>query len=134
MSSPIVRKGKVVGFSDAWFAERKFPVDMAGFAFHTDLLLKTSARMPYRAGHEEDLFLRALGVGFEDIEPKAADCTQVLVWHTQTVSTKVPTVRLDGLRDTTVPQLLADLEQQGVIKLSSGGKKLKVCLKEGCHT
>ena len=43
-----------------------FPNDMAGFAFHTDLLLKTSAWMPYKVGHEEDLFLWGLGIGFAE--------------------------------------------------------------------
>ena len=42
---------------------------MAGFAFHTDLLLKTSAWMPYKVGHEEDLFLWELGLGFALAEP-----------------------------------------------------------------
>ena len=32
ITSPIVKDGKVIGFSDDWFASRAFPVDMAGFA------------------------------------------------------------------------------------------------------
>lgn len=40
VSSPIVKNGKVTGFYDGWIANRKFPVDMAGFGFSVDLLMK----------------------------------------------------------------------------------------------
>ena len=92
LSGPIVRKGKVIGFSDPWFESRKFPVDMAGFAVSTELIKKHKPKMAYKAGHEEDLFLRALNVSFQDIEPLARDCTEVLVWHTQTIKEKAPKV------------------------------------------
>ena len=49
--------------------------------------------MAYRAGHEEDLFLKSLNVTFQDIEPLAKDCTEVLVWHTQTIKEKAPKVQ-----------------------------------------
>ena len=40
VSTPIVKDGRVTGFYDGWIANRKYPVDMAGFAFSVDLLLK----------------------------------------------------------------------------------------------
>lgn len=71
-------QGKVVGFYDSWPAKRKFPVDMAGFAVNVQYLLKfPNATMPFRAGYEEDRFLRSLGVTLDMIEPKAESCTQV---------------------------------------------------------
>ena len=33
----IVQDDRVVGFSDAWFAKRKFPVDIAGFAININI-------------------------------------------------------------------------------------------------
>merc|ERR1719350_2123543 len=89
ISSPLVVQGKVVGFSDDWFAQRKFPVDMAGFAVSLPFLKTRNAKahqaMPYKAGYEEDMFLQNLSIQLEDIEPLAAGCTEVLVWHTKTV-------------------------------------------------
>jgi beta-1,3-glucuronyltransferase len=71
-------QGKVVGFFDSGPSKRKFPVDMAGFAVNVEFLLThPNATMPYKAGYEEDHFLRSLGLTLEDIEPKADSCTQV---------------------------------------------------------
>ena len=69
VSSPIVRSGKIVGFFDGWIANRKFPVDMAGFAVSVQTLKKVQAKlgkleMPFTPGYEEDGFLRQL-----EIEP-----------------------------------------------------------------
>ena len=33
--------------------------------------------MPYRAGYEEDGFLKALGVAVDDLHPLADECSQV---------------------------------------------------------
>jgi beta-1,3-glucuronyltransferase len=38
VSSPILKDGKVIGFTDDWFAQRKWPVDMAGFAVNLQFL------------------------------------------------------------------------------------------------
>ncbi len=85
----------MVGFTDPWISARTFPVDMAGFAVAVDLIQEKEEegeegkrrrrRMPYKAGYEEDLFLQSLGVAPGEAEPLAANCTEVLVWHTQTV-------------------------------------------------
>ena len=86
LSSPVVKNGKFSGFYDGWVAGRKFPVDMAGFAVNVKFLLeRPNASMPYRAGYEEDGFLKSLAP-FEpkEIELLADNCTKILAWHTQT--------------------------------------------------
>ncbi|XP_015599315.1 galactosylgalactosylxylosylprotein 3-beta-glucuronosyltransferase P isoform X2 [Cephus cinctus] len=96
LSSPIVKNGKFTGFYDGWIAGRKFPVDMAGFAVNVKFLLeRPSATMPFRAGFEEDGFLRSLAP-FEprDIELLADNCTRILAWHTQTKKNE-PSAPLD---------------------------------------
>lgn len=51
---------------------------MAGFAVNIEFLLKHPlAQMPYKAGSEEDHFLRSLKLEYKDIEPKANLCTEV---------------------------------------------------------
>lgn len=53
---------------------------MAGFAVNIEYFLKhPEASMPYKAGYEEDHFLRSLNISLDDIEPKADGCTQVCV-------------------------------------------------------
>jgi beta-1,3-glucuronyltransferase len=96
LSSPVVVNGTFVGFYDGWVAGRKFPVDMAGFAVSVEFLLqRPKALMPYKAGFEEDGFLKSLSP-FEpnEIELKANNCTEVLVWHTQTKKNE-PSAALD---------------------------------------
>ncbi|CAG0899398.1 unnamed protein product [Darwinula stevensoni] len=85
VSSPVVIDGRVIGFYDGWIEGRKFPVDMAGFAVGIPFFLsKVDAEMPYRAGFEEDGFLRSLEISVDDVEPKADNCTKIYVWHTRT--------------------------------------------------
>lgn len=96
LSSPILRNGKFVGFYDGWIAGRKFPVDMAGFAVSVKFLLqRPNATMPFKAGYEEDGFLKSLAP-FEpkEIEFLADNCTRVLAWHTQTKKNE-PSAPLD---------------------------------------
>ncbi|XP_076243825.1 glucuronyltransferase P isoform X2 [Calliopsis andreniformis] len=96
LSSPIIKKGKFIGFYDGWIAGRKFPVDMAGFAVNVKFLLqRPNATMPFKAGYEEDGFLKSL-TPFEpkDIEFLADNCTKVLAWHTQTKKNE-PSAPLD---------------------------------------
>lgn len=79
VSSPVIKNGSFVGFYDGWIANRKFPVDMAGFAVSVKFLLqRPKASMPFKPGYEEDGFLKSL----EPFEPKeiellAANCTKV---------------------------------------------------------
>lgn len=96
LSSPILKNGKFAGFYDGWVAGRKFPVDMAGFAVNVKFLhQRPNASMPFRAGYEEDGFLKSLAP-FEPREAQllADNCTKVLAWHTQTKKNE-PSATLD---------------------------------------
>lgn len=83
ISSPVVsRDGHVTGFHDAY--DRRFAVDMAGFAVNLQLVLSSKEpQMPYKLGRLETAFLESLGVALKDLEPLANNCTEVLVWHTK---------------------------------------------------
>ncbi|OAD54766.1 Galactosylgalactosylxylosylprotein 3-beta-glucuronosyltransferase P [Eufriesea mexicana] len=96
LSTPIIKNDKFIGFYDGWIAGRKFPVDMAGFAVSVKFLLqRPNAAMPFKAGYEEDGFLKSLAP-FEpkEIEFLADNCTRVLAWHTQTKKNE-PSAPLD---------------------------------------
>lgn len=85
----------MVGFLDSWVAGRRWPVDMAGFAVSLSYLAQhPNANMPFKAGYEEDYFLRSIGTTLDMIEPKANNCTEILVWHTQTKNHKEAEVKL----------------------------------------
>uniref|UniRef100_A0A8B9MV68 Galactosylgalactosylxylosylprotein 3-beta-glucuronosyltransferase n=1 Tax=Accipiter nisus TaxID=211598 RepID=A0A8B9MV68_9AVES len=88
---PLVVGGRVVGFHTAWKPERPFPLDMAGFAVGLPLLLaRPAARFDPQAerGYLESSLLGGL-VSPAELEPKADNCTQVLVWHTRTEKPKL---------------------------------------------
>uniref|UniRef100_A0A0A1XJ63 Galactosylgalactosylxylosylprotein 3-beta-glucuronosyltransferase n=1 Tax=Zeugodacus cucurbitae TaxID=28588 RepID=A0A0A1XJ63_ZEUCU len=86
VSTPIIRDGKITGFYDGWIGGRKFPVDMAGFAVSVKFLHeRPKAKMPFKAGYEEDGFLKSLApLNTTEIELLASNCTEILTWHTQT--------------------------------------------------
>jgi len=115
------------------FAQRKFPVDMAGFAINVHFLLernKDAARaMPYKAGYEEDLFLQSLNLSLADISPLASNCTEVLVWHTKTLKEKVPSLSQGSHHShTQLQSLINNLQLNGMAALkSSSSKQLKTC-------
>ncbi|XP_061200431.1 galactosylgalactosylxylosylprotein 3-beta-glucuronosyltransferase 3 [Neopsephotus bourkii] len=91
LERPLVSGGRVVGFHTGWKPERPFPMDMAGFAVALPLLLaRPEARFDPRAerGYLESSLLGAL-VSPAQLEPKAGNCTQVLVWHTRTEKPKL---------------------------------------------
>ncbi|KAF2354301.1 Glycosyl transferase family 43 [Trinorchestia longiramus] len=97
VSSPIVRDGKVMGFYDGWMANRKFPVDMAGFAVNVQFFLsKPNADMPFEPGREETKFLESLSITQDDIEVLANGATKILVWHTKTIRHKKAAKRMDA--------------------------------------
>lgn len=136
VSSPVVVGGKVKGFTDDWFAQRKFPVDMAGFAVSLPFLRERNKAgwlaMPYKAGYEEDLFLQNLSLTLEDIQPLANQCTEVLVWHTKTLKEKASSLRVspsDSLAaGSNLPGLLQEAAAQGIATLKrAGAKGLKTC-------
>jgi len=135
VSTPIVKNGKAVGFSDDWFAQRKFPVDMAGFAINIDFMRKRNPKadvaMPYKAGYEEDFFLQNLHIKLEDIEPMANQCTEILVWHTKTVKGKKANLLLEEDENefhSNLKKLLKFVSFNGMGDIhNTDGKKMKTC-------
>ncbi|XP_037091902.1 uncharacterized protein LOC119112041 isoform X2 [Pollicipes pollicipes] len=108
LSTPVVENGVLTGFYDGWTGGRTFPMDMAGFAVSVEVLLQhPKAAMPFKAGYEEDGFLKSLGLKKEDLEPLADNCTKIMVWHTQTKQPRVPfsTVNLQKYRNTNLEVL-----------------------------
>lgn len=89
--SPVVQGGKVVRFHTGWKPSRPFPIDMAGFAVSLRLVLANpdacfDGEAPM--GFLESSFLQGL-VTMDELEPKADNCTKVLVWHTRTEKPKM---------------------------------------------
>ncbi|KFW73578.1 Galactosylgalactosylxylosylprotein 3-beta-glucuronosyltransferase 2, partial [Pygoscelis adeliae] len=99
---PVVENGKVVGWYTGWRADRPFAIDMAGkfflTFFPTPLSLQGFAvslqvilshpkavfkRRGSQPGMQESDFLKQITT-VEELEPKANNCTKVLVWHTRT--------------------------------------------------
>uniref|UniRef100_A0A6A7G4T9 Galactosylgalactosylxylosylprotein 3-beta-glucuronosyltransferase n=2 Tax=Hirondellea gigas TaxID=1518452 RepID=A0A6A7G4T9_9CRUS len=112
LSSPILRHGRFLGWYDGYLAGRKFAVDMAGFATNIEFLIKVGdVSMPYRAGGEEEGYLKSLHISYSDIEFKANDCTKIYVWHTRTSSpSKGSRMVMHSLYDTTnIRKLQADI-------------------------
>ncbi|XP_003745152.1 galactosylgalactosylxylosylprotein 3-beta-glucuronosyltransferase sqv-8-like [Galendromus occidentalis] len=85
VSTPIVhRNGSLLGFHDNFYKERIYPIDMAGFAVNTDLILNSTAEFERKTGYLEDHFLRDLQFHNGEIEFLADNCTRILVWHVRT--------------------------------------------------
>ena len=110
VSTPIVQDDQLLGFYLGWEGNRKFPLDMAGFAFTLSHYRKVCqygmVSMPYIKGYEEDGFLKQLQVSRQSMEILTPDkvkytstkiCIldliiefifQILVWHTRTSKTE----------------------------------------------
>ncbi|KAK7085023.1 hypothetical protein SK128_009859 [Halocaridina rubra] len=115
LSTPIIKNGQFTGWYDGWIADRKYPVDMATFAFSVELLHKRPrANMAWSYSYQEESILASLGIKPEDIELKADGCTKILVWHTKSVKPKLAD------RDLLLPQYdgtnLRVLQEQLYIK------------------
>jgi len=83
---------KVLSWYTAWKPERPFPIDMAGFAVNLKLVFQYgnaafSNQTP--RGYLESDFLTGLHLSIHDMEPKAENCSEVLVWHTRTEKPKM---------------------------------------------
>lgn len=81
----------VIGFNSAWRPERPFPIDMAGFAISTKLLLENpDAVFSYdvQRGYQESEILRHLTT-LKELQPLADHCRKVYVWHTRTEQPKL---------------------------------------------
>ena len=102
---------------------------MAGFAISVDFLeSRPEASMPFWAGYEEDVFIQTLNVGLDHLQPLANDCTEVLVWHTKTVSEKTPKIKLTKNLDTNLKSLVDDLVFKGMDTYDGKSKnELKSC-------
>ncbi|XP_033001268.1 galactosylgalactosylxylosylprotein 3-beta-glucuronosyltransferase 2 [Lacerta agilis] len=101
---PVVEKGKVVGWYTGWRAGRPFPIDMAGFAVSLQVILSNPKaifrRHGSQPGMQESDFLRQITT-VEELEPKANNCTKVLVWHTRTEKVNLsnePKYHLDSVK------------------------------------
>ncbi|XP_018430958.1 PREDICTED: galactosylgalactosylxylosylprotein 3-beta-glucuronosyltransferase 1-like [Nanorana parkeri] len=87
-------EGKVAGWFVKFFPSRSFAIDMAGFAINLKLILEKRTaifRLDVAAGYQEPSLLQDL-VTMEELEPKADNCTKILVWHTKT---QTPNLRND---------------------------------------
>uniref|UniRef100_H2MYZ7 Galactosylgalactosylxylosylprotein 3-beta-glucuronosyltransferase n=1 Tax=Oryzias latipes TaxID=8090 RepID=H2MYZ7_ORYLA len=86
-SPKVNSSGKVYGWRVLLDPHRPFAINMAGFAVNLKLILtKPQARFKLtgvKAGYQESSLLKDL-VSLSDLEPKASNCTKVLVWHTRT--------------------------------------------------
>ncbi|KAM6166010.1 galactosylgalactosylxylosylprotein 3-beta-glucuronosyltransferase 2 [Erethizon dorsatum] len=98
---PLVENGKVVGWYTGWRADRPFAIDMAGFAVSLQVILSNPKavfkRRGSQPGMQESDFLKQITT-VEELEPKASNCTKVLVWHTRTEKVNLanePKYRLD---------------------------------------
>ncbi|KFM60986.1 Galactosylgalactosylxylosylprotein 3-beta-glucuronosyltransferase 3, partial [Stegodyphus mimosarum] len=83
---PLVKDGKVTGWNTVWKPTRPFPIDMAGFAVNLTLILnhpEAGFSLSVPRGYQESKLLKSL-VTLDQLEPKANNCTKVLVWHTRT--------------------------------------------------
>lgn len=88
LERPIVRDGKFLTWQAGWLS-RKFPVDMAGFAFRSELLEKIDR--PYwvhsgRGGESE--FISKFADGPDDLEFLCDSCKKLLVRHNELLRTR----------------------------------------------
>lgn len=101
---------------------------MAGFAINLEYMARSpNATMPYKAGYEEDAFLKSLGLKMSEIEPKANNCSDVFVWHTQTKKEKPALIHMENtisqLDNTSLGPLLHKLDQLGISHVHSKNGK-----------
>ena len=78
---PILRRGRIVDWSAHW-KHRRFPLDMAGFAFDAALLRKLKGPIwtfPTRGGETE--FLECLLGSPDELEILCQGCRKCHVWH-----------------------------------------------------
>lgn len=83
-----------------------------------------NASMPFVPGYEEDYFLRSLALRLDMIEPKGNNCTEVLVWHTQTKNHELTTVQISHEyldNRSNLGLLFESLSNMGVAKASDRG-------------
>lgn len=84
---PIVVDGRISRFNAVFRPNRPYPIDMAAFAVSLKLL-KTHPYAVFslnvQRGYQESHLLTQLLTKPSELEPRADNCTKVLVWHTRT--------------------------------------------------
>lgn len=83
VEKPIIVDGKLIGWDANWL-DRKFPVDMGGFAFNSKLLkdLKKPFWEHVGLGGESE-FISKIITSTDEIEFLCDNCTKVCVWHNE---------------------------------------------------
>lgn len=79
---PIVKNGQIVGWDADW-TERKFPIDMAGFAIHADLLHSKNEKNWFRVWGGETEFLELFINDPSELEVLCDHCRHCYAWHDQ---------------------------------------------------
>jgi len=80
---PLVLNGRLQAWDSGW-PERKFPVDMAGFAFHSSLLHTLESPIWSHSGRGgESEFISKILESADDAEFLCDSCTRVFVWHNE---------------------------------------------------
>lgn len=81
------KSGNITSFVTAWLGGRKFPVDMAGFGVHTDVLKEKHPRFRGDGpiGHLENQFLESVAKDFGELEP-LDNCTKIYAWHVKSIA------------------------------------------------
>ena len=84
---PIVVDGKIVAWDCGW-SSRQYPVDMAGFAFHSDLLRnieKPFWNVSGGRGGENEFLQRIVPENYE-LEVLCDNATKCFVWHNENLA------------------------------------------------
>ncbi|XP_073771222.1 galactosylgalactosylxylosylprotein 3-beta-glucuronosyltransferase 1 isoform X2 [Danio rerio] len=114
-SPKINSQGKVSGWRTVFDPRRPFAIDMAGFAVNLQLILsKPQAYFKLKGvkgGYQESSLLQDL-VTLSDLEPKADNCTKVLVWHTRTERPLLVNEGKKGFTDGRVEELLHNTKKK----------------------
>ncbi|XP_063711824.1 galactosylgalactosylxylosylprotein 3-beta-glucuronosyltransferase 3-like isoform X2 [Symsagittifera roscoffensis] len=89
LEGPIAEENKIIGFQSSWWAHRKFPIDMAGFAINVGFMHDKNYPKfgAIAAGFQESNYLEKF-----QLHPSKAEYIHgefgLHVWHTKTVVTK----------------------------------------------
>lgn len=101
VESPRVNDGKLVGWDVRFRPERKYAVDMAGFALNIDVLLNSNATFHLKCAGDvpENCLLQQVNVPLEKIEPFGwghSNNKPVYVWHRRTADANIMNTTTNG--------------------------------------
>ena len=90
VSTPVVKQGKIVNFTGPWPGGRKWQVEMASMAINIRFWRQRGMPKftPTKTGYIETSMLENMNVTFDDLEPKAKNCSDILVWHTKAANVR----------------------------------------------